>query len=258
MSLDEIVGVITTPPPKVPDRSADRSRGPADLHDLPGGAEHLERGGRQTGLSAKRLRVSSPRAAGTRCRRILPRSAGTAEGFLFPETYQLVKKGLTEDVGDPSDARSVPTEAESLDLAGGAEHLGLTPYEVVIVASMIEREAQVDGGAAADRERDLQPAGAGDAARDRRDPPVRRPHAGRPALDGRHRDRHPLQHEDQRRAAADADREPGCARRSTPALAPGGHALPLLRALPAGRRRRPSVREDPTHEHLANVRECLG
>jgi UPF0755 protein len=35
--------------------------------------------------------------------------------------------------------------AGQIDLTGGAKALGLSPYEVVIVASMIEREAQVEG-----------------------------------------------------------------------------------------------------------------
>ena len=36
------------------------------------------------------------------------------------------------------------TEATKLDLVGGAKKLGYTPYQVVTIASMIEREAQVD------------------------------------------------------------------------------------------------------------------
>jgi UPF0755 protein len=35
-------------------------------------------------------------------------------------------------------------QAKALDLAAGAKALGLSPYELVTVASMIEREAQVD------------------------------------------------------------------------------------------------------------------
>src|SRR5207247_2663069 len=71
--------------------------------------------------------------------------AGTAEGFLFPDTYQLVKKGLTADGVIRRMLTQFETEARSLDLAGGAERLGFSPYQVVIVASMIEREAQVEG-----------------------------------------------------------------------------------------------------------------
>ena len=35
-------------------------------------------------------------------------------------------------------------EAKELDLVAGAKKLGYTPYQIVIIASMIEREAQVD------------------------------------------------------------------------------------------------------------------
>lgn len=73
----------------------------------------------------------------------LPKGRG-AEGFLFPNTYELVKKGI--------DAKSVArtmldefdAEAKDTGLVAGAKALGLTPYQVVIVASMIEREAQLD------------------------------------------------------------------------------------------------------------------
>ena len=34
--------------------------------------------------------------------------------------------------------------AQSVDLVGGAERLGYTPYEIVVVASLIEREVKKD------------------------------------------------------------------------------------------------------------------
>src|SRR5207344_622789 len=61
-----------------------------------------------------------------------------------PDTYQLIKKGLTADLVIRRMLQQFDTEAAAIDLSGGAKRLGLTPYEVVIVASMIEREAQVD------------------------------------------------------------------------------------------------------------------
>jgi len=74
--------------------------------------------------------------------RWLPPGTGTLEGLLFPDTYsvsnaeseaQLIDRmvGLMERVGDQED----------LESKGRA--LGYTPYEVLIVASMIEREAAV-------------------------------------------------------------------------------------------------------------------
>ena len=68
---------------------------------------------------------------------------GQLEGFLFPATY---------DVEPGSTARQVLTQmvdrfeqaAETVGLEEGAERLGLSPYEVVIVASLIEREVKFD------------------------------------------------------------------------------------------------------------------
>lgn len=73
--------------------------------------------------------------------RYQPDGVDTLEGLLFPSTYQ---------IGDDEDARAVARrlvdEFEErmgeLDLSE-ARRLGLDPYEVVIVASMIELEARV-------------------------------------------------------------------------------------------------------------------
>lgn len=70
----------------------------------------------------------------------LPRNAGTLEGFLFPETY-----GFPRDVGaDQVITRLLSQfETEAKDLPWQrARSLGLTPYEVVIVASIVERETR--------------------------------------------------------------------------------------------------------------------
>ena len=50
-----------------------------------------------------------------------------------------------------------------------AKVLGVTPYQLLIVASMIEREAQIPARPAAGRGGHLQPSAPGHAARDRRD-----------------------------------------------------------------------------------------
>jgi UPF0755 protein len=73
----------------------------------------------------------------------LPPEVDTVEGFLFPKTY---------DFPVPVDERAVigrlldqfEQEAGTLDWSR-ADDLGLTPYEVVVVASLIEREARVPG-----------------------------------------------------------------------------------------------------------------
>lgn len=64
------------------------------------------------------------------------------EGLLFPDTYQIS--------GDGTEAGVVKTLVEMMqrvarqtDLVAGARARGLSPYELLIVASMVEREAKV-------------------------------------------------------------------------------------------------------------------
>lgn len=65
----------------------------------------------------------------------------TLEGLLFPSTYfLLVGDGATELIG----AQLAAFEAKTASLPWeNAEDLGLTPYEIVIVASLIEKEAAI-------------------------------------------------------------------------------------------------------------------
>ncbi len=62
------------------------------------------------------------------------------EGFLFPDTYELPEKptakGMIEMATDQFGA-----VARDLELEAGAEKLGLSPYEVLVMASIIEKEA---------------------------------------------------------------------------------------------------------------------
>lgn len=65
------------------------------------------------------------------------------EGLIFPDTYFVTPtedeaKILTRMVG------SFDRLATELDITGGAARLGITPYQVVVVASLVEREARVD------------------------------------------------------------------------------------------------------------------
>ena len=71
-----------------------------------------------------------------------PEGTETLEGLLFPATYEVAAK---DDAADMV-RRLVDEFDERFAAAGGAsaERLGITPYEAVIVASMIEAEAQVD------------------------------------------------------------------------------------------------------------------
>jgi UPF0755 protein len=75
----------------------------------------------------------------------LPEGTGTVEGFLFPKTYGFDEQATPDQVISrllsqfESEARTLPWDE--------AEGLGITPYEAVIVASLVEREA----GTQADR-----------------------------------------------------------------------------------------------------------
>jgi UPF0755 protein len=65
--------------------------------------------------------------------------APSYEGLLFPDTYQ-VGEGMDEAAVLSLMAAQFDRVATDIDLAGRAAALGLTPYEVVIVASLIQEE----------------------------------------------------------------------------------------------------------------------
>jgi UPF0755 protein len=74
--------------------------------------------------------------------RYLPNGAQSLEGLLFPSTYQIVER---------DDARSVAErlvqefEERAADVGmSRAEAMGVTPYEAITVASMIEAETFID------------------------------------------------------------------------------------------------------------------
>ncbi|HEX6423055.1 MAG TPA: endolytic transglycosylase MltG [Acidimicrobiales bacterium] len=73
---------------------------------------------------------------------VLPEDQPLLEGTLFPETYA-VEDGDTEAVLVQRMVAEFDEVATGLQLQSRAEAVGLTPYEVVIVASMIEREAGI-------------------------------------------------------------------------------------------------------------------
>ncbi|MFB3737969.1 MAG: endolytic transglycosylase MltG [Candidatus Velamenicoccus archaeovorus] len=65
------------------------------------------------------------------------------EGFLFPNTYEFLEQGTTAQdvIGKLLD--EFGTEAAALPW-DRAEDLGVTPYQVVTIASMIEEEARIE------------------------------------------------------------------------------------------------------------------
>lgn len=65
----------------------------------------------------------------------------TLEGFLFPATYELEPEENVEDLVQRQ-LDSFEREFEGIDMSA-AEEANLTPYDVLIIASLVEREAQV-------------------------------------------------------------------------------------------------------------------
>lgn len=72
---------------------------------------------------------------------ILPEGSTNLEGFLFPKTYDL-KAGTTASQAVDVMLKQFDKETESLDWSR-AQALGVTPYQIVVIASLIEREAKV-------------------------------------------------------------------------------------------------------------------
>jgi uncharacterized YceG family protein len=94
------------------------------------------------------LRGSYRRAANERrvLRRIrqlgAPRGTDTAEGFLFPATYTLVADSPARDLVTKQLA-AFGDNMKGVDMRY-ARRKNLTRYDVLIIASMIEREVQID------------------------------------------------------------------------------------------------------------------
>jgi UPF0755 protein len=85
--------------------------------------------------------------ASTRSKLLNPRRYGAArakdlEGFLFPATYQLRKPSTSKALVDRQLAAFKDNWSE-VNLKA-ARRANLTPYDVLIIASLVEREAQVD------------------------------------------------------------------------------------------------------------------
>lgn len=71
---------------------------------------------------------------------ILPANVGSLEGFLYPETYFVIEKEAPADlVGRLID--QFEKETAGLDWASGPN--GLSPFQVLVLSSMIEEEANV-------------------------------------------------------------------------------------------------------------------
>ena len=201
-------------------------------------------------LKGSYRKAASERRVLRRIRRLgAPRGTDTAEGFMFPATYTLVDGSPARDLVSKQLA-AFEDNFEGLDLRY-AKRKNLTRYDVLIIASLIEREVQID------KERPLvaaviynrlamgEPLGIDATIR------YEKRNWTEPLKVSRARGDHALQHAQGGRPAADADRQPG------PQVArggrqPGARGLPLLRDQAVrGRARTPSRR--PTSEFARDV-----
>jgi uncharacterized YceG family protein len=98
---------------------------------------------RADGVGGSYLRASSSRATLRRVRRLgAPRGTDTAEGFLFPATYEL----RTGAVARHLVAKQLDAFQQNFGRVNmrAARRKNLTRYDVVTIASMVEREAQLN------------------------------------------------------------------------------------------------------------------
>jgi UPF0755 protein len=134
MTLDEAVDVLSTPPAAVPTVRLTIPEG----YRLTQIADRVRQ---ELGIAEDQF-LTLAQSKDWSLDPYLPSGKGT-EGFLFPETYEFVKKGTTANDVIRKLLDQFAVEARNLPFAN-ATALGLTPYQIVIVASMIEKEVKVD------------------------------------------------------------------------------------------------------------------
>jgi UPF0755 protein len=135
LTLEQAITILTTPPPKVPTVELVIPEG----YRLTQIAAKVQE---ELGIPAKRFlaEVDSGRYA---LPPYLPAGAKSPEGFLFPKSYEFVEEGLTAREVAQEMLEQFGREARSLPF-DRVKELGVSPYQLVIVASMIEEEARVE------------------------------------------------------------------------------------------------------------------
>ena len=97
----------------------------------------------ESGIKGSYLKASSSKRALARARRLgAPKGNRTLEGFLFPATYELEVGATAADLVDKQ-LDAFRDTFDGLDLTK-ARRKNLTRYDVLIIASMIERETSSD------------------------------------------------------------------------------------------------------------------
>jgi UPF0755 protein len=135
MTLDDAVAVLTTPPLEVPTVELVIPEG----YRLTQIAQKVQE---DLGIPAKRF-LRELRSGRYTLPPYLPEDATSPEGFLFPKSYEFVEKDVSARLVAERLLEQFRTEAGALGFER-AEELGVTPYELVVIASMIEEEAGVD------------------------------------------------------------------------------------------------------------------
>ena len=148
------------------------------------------RGDADPGRALPRARPPRARAAARWRGRDRPTSL---EGFLFPATYEITEDTTAAELVDLQLAR-LRGQHRRHPATRYAAARNLTRFDVLTIASMIEREVAVPSRAPARGARDLQPPAGRDAARHRRDGAVRDRGVEDRADGDRPRDRLALQH----------------------------------------------------------------
>jgi uncharacterized YceG family protein len=98
---------------------------------------------KKTDLEGDYIKATQTRSAMRLAHRLgLPRSSKSPEGFLFPATYDLIKGTQVGDLVGKQLSAFADNFAQ-VDMKAAARRK-LTRYDVVIIASMVEREAQLD------------------------------------------------------------------------------------------------------------------
>jgi UPF0755 protein len=137
MTMGDAIRVLTTPPEQVPTVEVTIPEG----YRLTQIAERVHD---DLGISGQKV-LQIAMSGNLFLPPYLPEGSTSAEGFLFPKTYDFVKRDVTPTLVVRRMLDQFATEAEALHLKEGAERLGYTPYEIVTIASMIEEEARVPG-----------------------------------------------------------------------------------------------------------------
>jgi UPF0755 protein len=135
MTLDEIVDVLSTPPKVVPTANVLIPPG----YRLTQIADRLHT---TLGISTQAF-LDAAQSGSYSLPPYLPQGSSTVEGFLWPETYRFAKHGTTPDDLITRLLQQFETDATDLPWTNAAK-LGMTPYQIVVVASMIEKEATLD------------------------------------------------------------------------------------------------------------------